>query len=260
MKALGNDSDVLNMVQYVAEFKVIEVYIEHWQTSLDTYFTPNSVSNVVLEEIVEEPQVLPQTVRKRPSLEWNGDVIAGECSKLMDLLEFGDDREGDREADREVDREADIEADREVDREDDTEADREDDKEDDREADSDYIVDKDNIIDDVEVDMRTFRDNIDVGVEWIGSQEPIENIEIDIEGTEQPVNLDDFDSETDFDKESSKRKKALKKIREDNQFNDGFYLNQTFGDNAAIKEMVTRVAVERRRHCIMSRMIIIGLE
>ncbi|GJR31029.1 hypothetical protein Tco_1107261 [Tanacetum coccineum] len=73
--------------------------------------------------------------------------------------------------------------------------------------DNDFLVDPDNMTDDVEVDMAEFRGNIDANVEWVGSKEIIEVVE---EGfKDEEVYHKDFDSGSDSEYEGE-RKKALK--------------------------------------------------
>nr|GEY81854.1 hypothetical protein [Tanacetum cinerariifolium] len=114
--------------------------------------------------------------------------------------------------------------------------------------DSDFLVDPDNMIDDVDVDMAEFRSNIDANVEWVGSKAIVTMEEEEFE--EEGVNHDELDSE---------RKKALKmyhKIKKANAsnaesggttWNKNFYVGLKFSNSKEIKEMVTRVAVEQRR-------------
>nr|GEW79284.1 transposase, mutator type [Tanacetum cinerariifolium] len=77
--------------------------------------------------------------------------------------------------------------------------------------DSDYMEDEENPIDDVEVDMGDFRNNIDKNIEWIGfSEEEVENIEV---GTDEELDLEDLDSATDSEGDfEAKRNKALRKL------------------------------------------------
>ncbi|GKA61780.1 mutator type transposase, partial [Tanacetum coccineum] len=122
--------------------------------------------------------------------------------------------------------------------------------------DSDFLVDPDNMIDDVDVDMVEFRSNIDANVEWVGSKAILTMEEEEFE--EEEVNLDELDSGSDSEYEGE-RKKALKMYHKMNKANasnaessgttwkENFYVGLKFSNSKQIKEMVTRVAVEQRR-------------
>ncbi|GKB15557.1 hypothetical protein Tco_0849480 [Tanacetum coccineum] len=51
LQAFGNDADVINLVRYIDKYRLIEVYIEHEYTVLDTYL--KSSQKLRLEEIVD---------------------------------------------------------------------------------------------------------------------------------------------------------------------------------------------------------------
>ncbi|GJZ39348.1 mutator type transposase [Tanacetum coccineum] len=97
---------------------------------------------------------------------------------------------------------------------------------------SDFLVDPDNMIDDVEVDMVEFRSNIDAKVEWVGGSDS---------------------------KYEGERKKALKMFHKMNKANasnaessgttwkENFYVGLKFSNSKEIKKMATRVAVEHIR-------------
>ncbi|GKF23401.1 hypothetical protein Tco_0075723, partial [Tanacetum coccineum] len=62
----------------------------------------------------------------------------------------------------------------------------------------------------VEVDMKEYLENIDKEVEWAGPSN--ENVyENEVENFEHGINLDDFESASDS-KNDGKRKKALRKL------------------------------------------------
>ena len=52
LQALGNDQDVLNLLKYTDKYKLIEVYIEHDSTDLETYM--KSPRSLVIEELPDE--------------------------------------------------------------------------------------------------------------------------------------------------------------------------------------------------------------
>ncbi|GJT83440.1 transposase, MuDR [Tanacetum coccineum] len=81
---------------------------------------------------------------------------------------------------------------------------------------SDFLVDPDNMIDDVEMDMAEFRRNIDANAEWVGSKEIVEVVEEGFEDEE--VDHEDFDSGSDSEYKGEK-KKALKMFNKMNKAN-----------------------------------------
>ncbi|GKE81016.1 hypothetical protein Tco_1551016 [Tanacetum coccineum] len=75
---------------------------------------------------------------------------------------------------------------------------KEDDSEEDdsNEEDSDYIDDEDHMMNEVEVDMKGYLENIDKEIEWVGPSN--ENVyENEVENFEHGINLDDFESTSD---------------------------------------------------------------
>nr|GEV48711.1 hypothetical protein [Tanacetum cinerariifolium] len=83
--------------------------------------------------------------------------------------------------------------------------------------DSDYIVDTDNVINEVDVDMQEFYQNIDKDVEWVGQSKG--NVEVLAQvDVEEGFDLNDFDMDIDCDSdnESSKeRKRALRALKKE---------------------------------------------
>ncbi|GKC85323.1 hypothetical protein Tco_1141040 [Tanacetum coccineum] len=114
--------------------------------------------------------------------------------------------------------------------------------------DSDYFVDEENLIDDVDVDMAEFKSHTDPDVEWVGCKEKVveENEVFDLE----EVDHEEFDSGSDSDEDV--RRKALRKVGRMNKeklskgettWKENFFVGEQF----ATKEKVTRVSVEQRR-------------
>nr|GEU57806.1 hypothetical protein [Tanacetum cinerariifolium] len=68
--------------------------------------------------------------------------------------------------------------------------------------DSDFLVNPDNMIDDVDVDMTEFKSNIDANVEWVGSKAIVTMEEEEFE--EEGVNHDELDSRSDSEYEGKK--------------------------------------------------------
>ncbi|XP_035838980.1 myb-like protein F [Helianthus annuus] len=110
----------------------------------------------------------------------------------------------------------------------------------DEDDDSDFLGD-DTAREDVEVDMRDFRLNIDEGID--------ENNDAVGGSIDEDVLNDDIlesGSESDLD-ESSARKKMLKGLRNANEKKSNFYLGQIFGNKVEAKELIKQHAVETKR-------------
>ncbi|KAI3712015.1 hypothetical protein L1987_70564 [Smallanthus sonchifolius] len=111
------------------------------------------------------------------------------------------------------------------------------------EGDSDFEG-GDNCIDDVEVDMRDFRMNIDLDVENINNQ----SNEADEEIEQEVLNNEILDSGSDSDvNESTVRKNMLRYLRNANENSSNFYIGQLFGSKHEAKELIKTHAVETRR-------------
>ncbi|CAI9265893.1 unnamed protein product [Lactuca saligna] len=88
--ALGSDQDVHHLGTYVANHKVIDVYIEHGKTNLHTYSMSPNPSKVKIVEIKEPP-----ACSKQLFLEWNDSPI--EHESVPDLTEVENDSHLDKE-------------------------------------------------------------------------------------------------------------------------------------------------------------------
>ncbi|GJW47877.1 DNA-directed DNA polymerase [Tanacetum coccineum] len=116
--------------------------------------------------------------------------------------------------------------------------------------DSDYIVDEDNVINEVDVDMQEFYQNIDKDVEWVGPSKG--NVEVPAQvDVEEGFDLDDFDMDIDCDSDvesSKKRKRALRALRKESKNKHShFYVGQEFADKKEATALVSCQAVETRR-------------
>ncbi|GJT78822.1 hypothetical protein Tco_1045547 [Tanacetum coccineum] len=249
LQALGNDADVINLVRYIDKYRLIEVYIEHEYTVLDTYL--KSPQKLRLEEIVDvESSALARKPFKKPGLKVNrlpqllleGPSLNDEGSSLN--AEFNECNEEDHNED-----ENGSDCNEEAAYEDETvsESDESDDSED-----SDYIVDDDNVINEVEVDMQEFYKNIDKDVEWVGPSKSKGKVEVPAKmNVEEGYDLDDFDMDIDCDSdvESTKeRKRALRGLRKESKNKSGeFYVGQEFVDKQQAISLVRSLAVASRR-------------
>nr|KAJ0227649.1 hypothetical protein LSAT_V11C100003630 [Lactuca sativa] len=99
LRALGNDNDVLNLAQYIGDNKVIEVYTEHGQTNLLTYFmSPKGKQKVIIKELCDgdlpKEANVPQVPAKdkTPMIDEANDQtqLAGSCAKKLCLVELDD--------------------------------------------------------------------------------------------------------------------------------------------------------------------------
>lgn len=122
--------------------------------------------------------------------------------------------------------------------------------------DSEFIVDNEHIIDDVEVDMEEFKRNTDNDVEWLGCNEAEE--ENSVELVDEDVDLEGFESVSDADDEEAERERALKKLRKESVVDEmegkvNFFVGRKFGNKEMIKEMVTKLSVETRRELHLVR-------
>ncbi|KAL4555620.1 hypothetical protein LXL04_038244 [Taraxacum kok-saghyz] len=116
-RPLGNDADLLNLAQYVADHKLIRVYTEHGECTLLTYYmNPNPVTKVtlqqldeddevgtapVLEQVIETPSktdallvasgvnaIVPISPEYNKTRFWNTEKVLSSCSKRLIMEEF----------------------------------------------------------------------------------------------------------------------------------------------------------------------------
>ncbi|KAK1425488.1 hypothetical protein QVD17_20840 [Tagetes erecta] len=322
LRALGNDKDVISMLQYVHKFKIIEVYTEHKVTKLDTYFqSPDHGSKVFIEEIedigpsepVRNSQQITNPCRRPLQLEWyvedlnvevnveqpNIEVVVEEANQevinedlvrtpesdeelfkdnegiqgnvnldnpavggLFDndddflaqfISEYGPDDREQQEANEEgSDEEGSGEegsdgegSDKEG--SDEEGSDEEGSDEEGSDEDSDFVVDKDNILENVDVDMDEYRANVDMNVNEMPNED--DNIDID---DHAEIDLDNFDSASDDDKDAPIRK-ALRKLNKRAFAASPFYVGQTFGEKEEVRNIVTRVAIATRRQLVFTK-------
>nr|GEW87267.1 hypothetical protein [Tanacetum cinerariifolium] len=114
--------------------------------------------------------------------------------------------------------------------------------------DSDYFMDEENLIDDVDVDMVEFKSHTYPDVEWVGCKETIveENEVFELE----EVDHEDFDNGSESDEGVGR--KALMKVARMNKakitiWKENFFVGEQFATSQLVKEKVTIVSVEQRR-------------
>ncbi|GJW05626.1 mutator type transposase [Tanacetum coccineum] len=138
----------------------------------------------------------------------------------------------------------------ETESEEDTEANDETDSED-----SDYLVDEENNVDDVDVDMKDFDFHVDEGVEFMGCRDSEQTVDIE-EGDGEEIEVldnDYFESASDSDDEGSRlRKRKLKEIRKQAHANEQiyktyFYVGKDFPNKEDAMTYIKEHSIETRR-------------
>nr|GEX14958.1 transposase, MuDR [Tanacetum cinerariifolium] len=183
LKKLSSDQDVLQMLKYVKKYKVIDLYVDHSITKEALNVDESLLVNELDNDLFIGNEML-----------WDNDELD---------YGFGSQNASDRDDGSNSD----------------DGSNRDDGSASDDDSDSDFLVDPNNMIDDVEVDMAEFRSNIDANVEWVGSKAilTMEEKEFEVE----KVNLDELDSGS-YSEYEGERKKALKmyhKMNKANAFN-----------------------------------------
>ncbi|KAK1419588.1 hypothetical protein QVD17_28791 [Tagetes erecta] len=112
--------------------------------------------------------------------------------------------------------------------------------------DSDFVVDKDNILENVDVDMDEYIANVDMNVNEMPNDD---NIDID---DHAEIDLDNFDSASDDDKDAPTRK-ALRKLNKRAVAASPFYVGQTFGEKEEVRNIVTWAAIATRRQLVFTK-------
>ncbi|GJS63271.1 hypothetical protein Tco_0677835, partial [Tanacetum coccineum] len=117
--------------------------------------------------------------------------------------------------------------------------------------DSDFIVDEESLIHDVDVDMQDFNNNTDANVEWMGCKEFVQEVN-KVFNAKEDIDFEDFDSGTKS-RNKGVRKKAIRQLGKMNNaeageiWKENLYVGQEFANSQLIKDMITRVFVEQRR-------------
>ncbi|GJZ18808.1 mutator type transposase [Tanacetum coccineum] len=267
LEPLLKDIDVLDFLTYVKKFKLLELFIEH---PVDKCVIDESVIDVDgldndnvdgLESSnaglgTHENEALDND---NVDLETDGiDNMEEELDPLFSYPNINHEKGQSSEHISSPLRDAEGSDDNEdgYENEDSDENENSDENEDSEESeDSDFEVPLEDKIDDVDVDMEMFKENTDPSVEWVGSTEPHTQAVADNndEDVYEECDLDDFDSDIDPNDVEAERKKALSKLRKCHKPVDGhiytenFYVSQTFPNKEIIKDMVTRISVEKIR-------------
>ncbi|GJT55589.1 putative reverse transcriptase domain-containing protein [Tanacetum coccineum] len=223
LQALGNDADVMNLKLRLEEIDDVE-------------------SNALARKPFKKPGLkvnrLPQLLLEGPSLNDDVEVPSFNAEKEKETTDSESNEEDVNED------ENGSESNDDVANEDETGSES---SESDDSEDSDYIVDEDTVINEVDVDMQEFYQNIDKDIEWIGPSKGSVEVPTQMD-VEEGYDLDDFnmDIDCDSDVESSKeRKRALRK--ESKNKSGHFYVGQEFADKKEATSLVTCQAVATRR-------------
>nr|GEZ52443.1 hypothetical protein [Tanacetum cinerariifolium] len=214
------------MLKYVEKYKVIDLYVDHSVTkeivNVDEYLLVNELDNDLFignemlgdndEDVIDSKDEWLQKslrlvgIKKKHAIK--NDNVRGQSSR-NESMNVEDDRDDGSNID---------------------DCSTSDDDSDSQ--DIDFLVDPNNMIDDVDVDMAEFRSNIDANVEWVGG------------------------SDSEYEGERKKALKMYYKMKKANASNvesggttwkENFYVGLKFLNSKKIKEMMTRVAVEQRR-------------
>ncbi|GJU86118.1 mutator type transposase [Tanacetum coccineum] len=290
LEHIACDRDVVVLGNYVTQgLKLVEVFVEHEKTNPDIY-TPPKAKRLVIEELDVEPIISKAgitPVARKLVLDVNnnqtcgkekgkssGKDLEGQSSAVGNVeIECDDDRHGeehtggDHEIHDEEEREVNDDTDKnmegngghvvetegeeneqavETESEEDTEANDETDSED-----SDYLVDEENNVDDVDVDMKDFDFHVDEGVEFMGCRDIEQTVDIE-EGDGEEIEVldnDYFESASDSDDEGSRlRKRKLKEIRKQAHANKTyFYVGKDFPNKEDVMACIKEHSIETRR-------------
>ncbi|GJW07339.1 O-fucosyltransferase family protein [Tanacetum coccineum] len=259
LRALASDDDIVYLSKFVKDNKVIEVYIEHGETTVESYYMPTFTEKLQLKELNnndevveldEELPIVPHTrkrkflgipkCRKTLAIEWLSNDQVGQHSGLggaenasgEDNAASGDENEASGEDHAASGDENYATAD---------ENDNVDGVED--------IVDDGHIIDQVDANMEGFRFTANSDErDTIRPQVNINEDDLEV------IDYDEFKSELDEDDIGSTRRAALKKLRKKGNANNEngivnhFFLGQEFCNREEVKERIKAYSVESRRN------------
>nr|GEX84707.1 hypothetical protein [Tanacetum cinerariifolium] len=207
LEPLSKYIDVLDMLNYVNKYKLMEVFIEHPidNSVMDTIYLEQedasaglgdenvgNVANDLQDENVKEFDPLFSYPHMQIDNNEGSDHNRGSNNnKRSDHNEGSDNNEGSDHNEGSDNNEV---------SDDNDESD-----------DSDFECDIEDRIDDVHIDMQMCKDNIDSNVEWVSSTEPEPQTENNENLVYEEVDLEDFDSEIDSDDDEAERRNALRK-------------------------------------------------
>ncbi|GKA13361.1 hypothetical protein Tco_0693007 [Tanacetum coccineum] len=220
LRKLATDSDVMEMLKFVSMYKVIDLYVDHSvckePMNVDhsvckaiILYDPRNLDNFldndadeVLDDVSED-EWLQESLRKLPRFSQCGgqssnnvdnasnnvdNVVYARRNRTKDLVIIEHvANEGNAVSEDESESEYGSDSD-----------------------DSDFIVDEENLIHDVDVDMQDFNDNTDAHIERMGCKESVQEV-YDVFHVEEDIDFEDFDSGTDSGNKGL-RKKAIRQL------------------------------------------------
>nr|GEV34381.1 hypothetical protein [Tanacetum cinerariifolium] len=234
LRALACEEDVISLSKHVGELKLINVYIEHDLTRLNIKFTSPFVAELDKDF---DPFLGLDDITGNQNL---GKVMDDDCVTRIT------DKGKEKMVDDCVTTKANKGNKRVVE-------DGENSNDSDDSQDSDFMVDKENTVDEVEVDMQNYYINIDPQVEFPGcsSHSAISNEAKDVDKYVEVIDNDSFDS-SESDEGDDKRKRKLKELRKNNTCDDNlneipFFCGQRFESSNKVKLLVKKHSLETRR-------------
>ncbi|GJV08663.1 hypothetical protein Tco_1346319 [Tanacetum coccineum] len=262
LRALASDDDVVNLSQYVKDNKVIDVYIEHGETIVESYYMPKFIESARIRELDDNNEVIDldegnvdRTVvtkkqtngkflslpkcKKRLSIKWLADGLPGESSGLReDNVEFNDGAKGLSEDNMEFNDGAEGLGDEHGNEKGNDKGDVDD---------AEELVDEEHIIDQLDVNMEGFR--FTVQSEDEGDVDPLRPVVNLNEDDLEVIDYDSFESDVGDDDVNSDKRKVLRELKRKGKANgDGnivnfFYVGQEFPNREEItKDKVTKAA------------------
>ena len=213
--------DILEFLKFVPQYKVYEIYTEHWVSKLNTYNLSPGVSNVVIEQLPDEVQ--PELGRKkrvsktskRLLLEWNvgnsgvDELPSGvtqddgkeplHTDELPTVVAQDDGKEPlvEDEFSIGIDKSMLDDFDPFWGEGDNVDGNGSDDEgSDNDELDLDFEVELHNVVDEVAVDMDPFLANTDLDMEWISKKDITTEIP-NVDGDADAMYMDGIESNTD---------------------------------------------------------------
>ncbi|KAJ0744034.1 putative transposase, MuDR, plant, MULE transposase domain-containing protein [Helianthus annuus] len=247
LRPLGSDSDVLRLISYVEKNKVLEVYIQH-------------VSRFSKEDVEKEPEYvdLSDEGSSEGSEQQDEDSEDSDQDEDSDWQSNDGSYEGSCEGSAgEGEKAEGVETTpskrvksfhrksvKAKNRKDKVGQDEDD-------EDPDYIIDKDNIVEDYSVDMKEHYAEVDAEISEQNEQQ------VDVDEDDDQVDLDGFESLTDSEGDTA-LERACRSVRKDKRKSKTsvecpFYIGQSFPDKGSIKMLVKNHAIETRRQLHITR-------
>nr|KAJ0225055.1 hypothetical protein LSAT_V11C100025760 [Lactuca sativa] len=259
LRPLGNDQDVANFSQYVSEHKVMKVYTEHAKDFVDTSTDFDiGLYQQILQSNVDGVNGTDMHDVNEPQMDEENQPHMDEENQpqMNDFWDFNYQtdafvRDGSENQPQSNIDSSGKENESEVESKERSETEHEDDSDD-----SDYWVDEDNVIEDVEVDMRDFNMSIDTEVEFLDkrARNPRQH-ESDEEADELDViDNDAFDSMDEDSDQDRKRRAVLKQLSKEKSCSLGevhkchFKIGQKYNSKQELKEKIKMHALETKKN------------